>query len=103
MSIFNKTSKRLEKLIEEAVETSCHTASKMKTGLKGDYPVTIHCYRQAEYWDSAYLAYHFYLTGAMCCGGSEASRYMAIVSDLKEGKKVASDGDPVREMIMRVA
>ena len=62
-----------------------------------------HCYGEAEFWESAYLAYHFYMTGARCCDGSEANRYLLIAVDIEDGKKVASDGEPVRKMIMRVA
>jgi len=103
MSIFNKTSKRLEALKERVASLSCHTAARVKSGVKGDYPVTVHCYGEAEFWESAYLAYHFYMTGARCCDGSEANRYLLIAVDIEDGKKVASDGEPVRKMIMRVA
>lgn len=114
--LFTKTNKKLETLKEMAINSSCHTAAKMKTGLKGDSPVTIHCYGEAEFWESRYLAYHFFMAGAMACDGCESDRYWRIVSDLELMEAdtglhtelggtadVASDGEPVRRMVMRVA
>lgn len=103
MSIFNKTSKRLEALKERVASVSCHTAARVKSGIKGDYPITVHCHGEAEFWESAYLAYHFFKTGAICCEGSESRRYWDIVTDIESGNTTASDGDPIRTMIMRVA
>ena len=56
--------------------------------------VTVHCYGSAREMERSKAIEEFF--DAMCCSeGSEQSRYCRILSDLRSGKKVASDGDPV--------
>ena len=57
--------------------------------------VTIHCYGSVREMERSKAIEEF--TGAICCSeGSEQGRYCRILSDLRSGKKVASDGDPIR-------
>ncbi len=57
------------------------------------HEVTVVCYGEEEYWTTRQEAIDFYLEGALCCDGSEASRYMNIVGKLMAGNKVATDSD----------
>lgn len=61
---------------------------------KGKDIVIVHSYGSTEVSErSAAIEKYF---DAMCCSeGSEQGRYCRILSDLRSGKKVASDGDPV--------
>lgn len=54
--------------------------------------VEVRCSLQREFWTTRQEAIDFYLEGALCCDGSEASRYMDIVRQLMAGYDVASDG-----------
>lgn len=57
--------------------------------------VTIYCYGSAREMERSKAIEEF--TGAICCSeGSEQGRYCRILSDLRSGKKIASDGDPIR-------
>ena len=56
------------------------------------HEVTVRCGLNEEYWTTRQEAVDFYLEGALCCGGSEAERYMTIVQQLMAGRKLASDG-----------
>lgn len=56
--------------------------------------VEIHCYGSKKVMERG-AAIEEFTVAACCCEGSEQSRYMAIVSDLRCGKKIASDGDPI--------
>ena len=59
--------------------------------------VTIHCYGSAKQMERSKAIEEF--TAAMFCSeGSEQRRYCCILADLKDGKKVASDGDPIPVM-----
>ena len=81
---YEQTSRALKAMVRAAVDLPSRDAAKLpSTGLDGDTPVTVKCYREEERWNSRYLAYHFYLEGAMCCDGSEADRYWNIASRLK--------------------
>lgn len=56
--------------------------------------VTIHCYGSAKQMERSKAIEEF--TIAICGSeGSEQGRYCRILSDLRSGKMVASDGDPV--------
>lgn len=56
--------------------------------------VEIHCYGSKRVMERS-AAIEEFTVSACCCEGSEQSRYMSIVSDLRCGKKIASDGDPI--------
>ena len=56
--------------------------------------VEIHCYGSKRIMERS-VAIEEFTVSACCCEGSEQSRYMSIVSDLRCGKKIASDGDPI--------
>ena len=56
--------------------------------------VEIHCYGSKRIMERGAALNEF--MDAMCCSeGSEQSRYCRIISDLRCGKKIASDGDPL--------
>ena len=97
--LFNrKPPHRLEKKVETALmKMTSKEASAVKMEIEGDFPVTIHCGGSENHWESAWLAYHYYLMGAMACDGSEANRYWSVVTGLMLGVDVPSDGLPVRE------
>lgn len=56
--------------------------------------VEIHCYGSKKVMERG-AAIEEFTVAACCCEGSEQSRYCRIVSDLRCGKKIASDGDPI--------
>ena len=56
--------------------------------------VEIHCYGSKRVMERG-AAIEEFTVAACCCEGSEQSRYCSIVSDLRCGKKIASDGDPI--------
>ena len=95
--LFEMTNRKLTALINRAAKKSSREAAKMETGLAEDTPVTVHCYGQAEYWKSRYLAFHFYFIGAQSCEGAESERYWTICGALLTDETVASDGEPLRE------
>lgn len=57
--------------------------------------VEVHCYGSVRKMERS-KAIEEFLTSIACSEGSEQERYCRILSDLRSGKKVASDGDPVR-------
>ena len=94
---FGKTNRYLCRKVREAISMTSHDAAKLPAVmLDGDCPVTIRCGGYEERWNSRYLAYHFYYCGAMCCEGSESSRYWSIVGGLLVGDEIPTDGIPVR-------
>lgn len=93
---YEQTSRALKAKVRAAVALSSHDAAKLPaTGLAGDTPVTVKCYNKEERWNSRYLAYHYYLAGALACdGSSEGDRYWSIVARLQYyGGDWVSDGD----------
>ena len=66
-------------------------AAKLTTGLADDKPIIIRCYGEDVEWQSRYLAYHYYYTGAISCEGSESDRYWKITADLLQGKEKPID------------
>ena len=56
--------------------------------------VEIHCYGSKRLMERN-AAIEEFTTNACCSEGSEQGRYMDILSDLRAGKKIASDGDPI--------
>ena len=94
---FGKTNRYLYRKVTETISKTSQEAAKLPAVmLDGDGPVTIRCGGTEEHWNSRYLAYHFYYCGAMCCEGSESSRYWSIVSGLLCGEAIPTDGEPVR-------
>lgn len=56
--------------------------------------VTVHCYGSAREYERSEAIGQF-LTAISCSEGSEQRRYCSILSDLRSGKKIATDGDPI--------
>lgn len=55
--------------------------------------VKVVCYGSAKMYERSQAIEEF--LSAICCSeGSEQSRYCRILSQLRSGKKVATDGDP---------
>ena len=96
---YGQTSRTLAAKVREAVAmTSAEAAKLPATGLEGDTSVTIHCGGKAETWNSRYLAYHYYQTGALeCDGSSEGDRYWQIVCGLYTGEEIPHDDIPIRK------
>ena len=92
---YSQTSRGLAAQVRKAIALSSTEAEKLPpTGLEGDTPVTIECYGKTERWNSRYLAYHFYLTGAEQCDGSEANRYYLIAGRIRfDNEDWVSDSD----------
>ena len=89
---FSQTSPGLTAKVREAVALSSTEAAKLpSTGLEGDTPVTVECYGKTERWNSRYLAFHFYVTVAEQCDGSEANRYYYVSGNLLLGYNKAND------------
>jgi hypothetical protein len=57
--------------------------------------VKVVCYGSAQMYERSQAIEEF-LTAIACSEGSEQSRYCRILSQLRRGKKVATDGDPER-------
>ena len=53
--------------------------------------VTITCYSETKRWDDRIDALHFYKQGVAASEGCERERYMRIVLQLMEGRKVCTD------------
>lgn len=53
--------------------------------------VTITCYGETKIWDDRIDALHFYKQGVAASEGCERERYMRIVLQLMEGRKVCTD------------
>ena len=53
--------------------------------------VTIECYGETKRWDDRIDALHFYKQGVAASEGCERERYMRIVLQLVEGRKVCTD------------
>ena len=66
-------------------------AARMELALDGDSPVTIHWGGCSENWKSRYLAYQFYIQGALECEGSESDRYWRVVDGLLADEPIPSD------------
>lgn len=93
---YKQTSRTLKAMVRAAVALPSSDAAKLPaTGLAGDTPVTVKCYNKEERWNSRYLAYHYYLAGALECAGScEGDRYWNIAARLRYyGGDWVSDGD----------
>ena len=89
---FSQTSRELAAKVRQAVALSSTEAAKLpSTGLEGDTPVTVECYGKTERWNSRYLAFHYYATGAEQCDGSEADRYYRVSGNLLLGYNKAND------------
>lgn len=89
---FSQTSRALAAKVREAVALPSSEAARLpSTGLEGDTPVTVECYGTVEKWNSRYLAFHYYTTGAEQCDGSEADRYYTISGNLLLGHDTAND------------
>ena len=95
---FSQKNNELSALVRKAVEMCSADAAKLTTGLADDKPITIHCGGRDEEWQSRYLAYHYYYTGAVSCEGSESDRYWKIVADLLLGKEKPTDEDDWRSV-----
>ena len=93
---FETTNPTLVQRIQEAVALPSREAAKFPPVMEGDGAVTIHCGGEEEVWQSRYLAFHYYMTGATECEGSESDRYWQIVSGLFMGASIPSDDIPVR-------
>ena len=59
--------------------------------------VTIYCYGSAKQMERS-KAIEEFTTAISCSEGSEQGRYCRILADLRGGKKIASDGDPIPVM-----
>lgn len=59
--------------------------------------VTIYCYGSAKQMERN-KAIEEFTTAISCSEGSEQGRYCRILADLRDGKKFASDGDPIPVM-----
>lgn len=97
---YGRTNLALNAMVRRAVALTSREAAKLpSTGLAGDTPVTVKCNNREERWNSRYLAYHYYLAGAMeCKGSSEGDRYFDIVIRLEcDGGDWVSDGDDYYE------
>lgn len=91
---FLQTSRALAARVREAVLLPSRDAAKLPpTGLEGDTSVTVKCYGREERWNSRYLAYHYFVTGAEACDGSERDRYYLIAGRLLDGGDWVSDDD----------
>jgi len=55
--------------------------------------VKVVCYGSAKMYERSQAIEEF-TTAILCCEGSERDRYCRILSQLRSGKKVATDGDP---------
>lgn len=89
---FSQTSRALAAKVREAVALPSSEAARLpSTGLEGDTPVTVECYGKVEKWNSRYLAFHYYSTGALQCDGSEAERYTFISGGLLLGHDKVND------------
>lgn len=88
---YSQGSRKLTALVGKAVDMGSADAAKLVTGLTEDDPIVIHCYGRDEEWQSRYLAYHYYYTGAVSCGGSESERYWKICTDLLLGEEKPTD------------
>ena len=89
---FSQTSRALAAKVREAVALPSSEAARLpSTGLEGDTPVTVECYGTVEKWNSRYLAFHYYSTGALECDGAEAERYTFISGNLLLGHDTAND------------
>ena len=53
--------------------------------------VTITCYGETKTWEDRSDALHFYKRGADASEGCERERYMRIIPQLMEGRKVCTD------------
>lgn len=56
------------------------------------------CYNTAEVWENRVDAAAFYAEGVRECEGCEAERYMNVLLDLLDRKRICHDG--VTEMLM---
>lgn len=95
---FHATNRDAAAMVEKAITLPSRDAAKLPSpGIRGDSPCVVECYRKRENWNSRYLAYHYFLTGAMACdGSSEGDRYWAIVDGLQSGTDFVSDSDTGR-------
>ena len=57
------------------------------------------CYNTAEVWEDRTEAAAFYAEGVRECEGCEAERYMNVLMDLLEGRRICHDG--VTRMLTR--
>ena len=97
----------ISQAIEKAVNMTSAEASKLPSPLNGkkhpmaafDTPITIHCGGEEEHWQSRFLCYHYYKTGANACDpySSEGERYWVIADTILTGARaIPSDGMPLR-------
>ncbi len=89
---YSQTSRALLAKIRQAASLSSSEAAQLpSTGLDGDKPVSIECYGKVERWNSRYLAFHYFATGAEQCDGAEADRYCTICGNLLLGYENVND------------
>ena len=89
---YSQTSGALAAKVRQAVALSSTEAARLPTtGLNGDMSVTIECYGHKTVWNSRYLAFHYYMTGAEQCDGAESDRYYTICGNLLLGYENVND------------
>ena len=54
--------------------------------------IVVLCYNTAEVWQDRIAAAAFYAEGVRECDGCEAERYMNVLMDLVDGKRICHDG-----------
>ena len=96
----------ISQAIEKAVNMTSAEASKLPSPLNGkkhpmaafDTPITIHCGGEEEHWQSRFLCFWYYTTGASACDpySSEGERYGDIASYVFSGR--ADFGALVKEI-----